>query len=137
MLFPLNIIVAGLIAVVHTIISFSLNIPATYKTKFRTCMVLINLIFLLVVGGFSLFSRSSFPNIEIGTYFDVFAALYVLLSFPLMVALIVLLKNWVMKIDSFSLVTRYIVIGTPSIIIISLSIIGYYPFMLAFYGFAP
>lgn len=137
MLFPLNIIVAGIIASIHIIISFNLKLSDKYKTKFRIYSVVTNLIFIAIVGGFSLFSLSSAPNFSIGTYFESFAMIYILLTIPLLVALIVLIIRWVIKLDSFSKVTRYIVILTPSLILIGLSIVGFYPFILAFYGFAP
>lgn len=137
MLFPLNIIVAALIAIIHTVICFSLKISDTYKTKFRIYSVVSNLIFIALVSGFSLFSRISAPNAGIGTYFVGLVTVYVLLTLPLLVALIVLIKSWVIKLDSFSIITRYIVILTISLLLICLSFIGYYPFMLFFYGFAP
>lgn len=137
MLFPLNMIVGGLFVLMHMVISFNLKLSDTYKTIFRIYSVVSNMIFLALLGGFYLLSISSFPNFSIGIYFQGFALLYALLTIPLLITVIVLMKRWVIKLDVYSLVTRYIVITTPSLLLIALSIIGYYPFMLLFYGFAP
>lgn len=137
MLFPLNIIVAGIIILIHTVISFSLNLSDTYKTKFRIYSVLSSFIFLTLIIGFTLLPISTVPNFSYGIYFESFATVYALLTVPLLVALIVLIRRWIIKMDAYYLVTRYIVILTPSLLLIALSLLGYYPFMLSFYGFAP
>ena len=62
MLFPLNIVVAVVISAIHVLISFGLKLPSKYKKKLRIYSVVVNLIFIVFLLGFSLFFKTSLPN---------------------------------------------------------------------------
>lgn len=83
MLFPLNIVVAVVISAIHVLISFGLKLPSKYKKKFRIYSVVVNLIFIVFLLGFSLFFKTSLPNQGINIYFNGLSTLYFLLFIPL------------------------------------------------------
>lgn len=137
MSFPLNVVVAVIITLIHITISFSLKLPALYKNKFRFYSVFSSLLFIAFLFGFSIYFNTSIDYENYGLYFEGLAALYLLLVVPLLATLIFLLFRWVLKLSDFSLVTRSIAVLSPSVLLIGMGVLGYAPFMLSFYGFAP
>lgn len=138
MQFPSNVIVAIVISIIHIFISFNLRFPNKYKNKFRIYSALINFSFIIFLIGFPMFFYDIFSNPikASGIYFEGLAILYILLFLPLVSAIIFLFGKWIVKLDTFSKLTKYIALIGPSLILVGLGIIGYYPFMLTFYGFS-
>lgn len=137
MLFPLNIVVAVVISAIHVLISFGLKLPSKYKKKFRIYSVVVNLIFIVFLLGFSLFFKTSLPNQGINIYFNGLSILYFLLSIPLGVVLILLFRKLIMNADIYLVFLKYVIIIGAIIILTGIIAIGYILFILTFYGFAP
>lgn len=136
MLFPSKIIIALLLSVVYIFVCFSLRLPDTYKKIFLSYSVIISILFLAFLLYFSMDSRlSGFP--EFGYSLDGLAFFYYLIVIPLLIALIGLIWTWVIKLTDYSLITRSVVILSPSLLLIGLGFLGFYPFLFTFYGFAP
>ncbi len=137
MSFSFEFPVAIVIAVIHIIISFSLNVSTKYKTVFRIYSILVSLSFIIFYIGFPMFFYDiiSDQTASRGIYFEGLAYSYLLLFLPLIVTAIVIFGQWIMKQESFSKPTKYIALTGPSLLLAGLGIMAYYPFMLFFYGF--
>lgn len=137
MQFPLNIIVAVVISIVCVSISFGLKLPNKYKKPFHLYSVVVNLIFIVFLLGFSLFFKTSSPNQGISLYYNGLATLYFLLFIPLGVILILLFRKFVMSTDIYLISLKYVISIGAIVIISGIIALGYILFMLTFYGFAP
>lgn len=137
MLFPLNIVVAVVISAIHILISFGLKLPSKYKKKLRIYSVVVNLIFIVFLLGFSLFFKTSLPNQGINIYFNGLSTLYFLLFIPLGAVLILLFRKLIMNADIYLVFLKYVIIIGAIVIFTGLITIGYILFILTFYGFAP
>lgn len=137
MQFPLNVIVALVISVIHILISFNLKLSNKYKSKFRTYSILVNIFFIMFLIGFSIFFRTSNFNEGIGIYYEGLATFYFLLFVPLLIALIFAFRKLIMNFNTYSKTIKYISLIGPCIVLVGIVVIGYIPFMLSFYGFAP
>ncbi|MEC6747868.1 hypothetical protein VXN63_04890 [Marinilactibacillus sp. XAAS-LB27] len=135
--FLLEVPAVIIIAVLHMIISFSLNVPTKYKTIFRIYSIVVSFSFVLFYVGFPMFFYDiiSEQTVSRGFYFEGLALSYLLLSIPLIGTAVVLFGKWIMKQSHFSKLTKSIALIAPSILLIAIGIMGYYPFMLFFYGF--
>lgn len=136
MLFPLNIFVAVVISAIHILISASLKLPSKYKKQFRTYSVVVNLIFIVFLLGFSTFFRTSLPNQGVDIYYNGLATLYFLLFIPLGVVLIILFSKLIMNADIHSVFLKYVIIIGAIVVLIGIIALGYTAFILSFYGFA-
>lgn len=138
MQFPMNVLSAVIISVIHILISFVLQFSNKYKTKFRLYSILINVSFLIFLVGFPLFfyDTISNPNVAAGIYFEGLATLYFLLFSPLILAIILLFRKWIAQLDTFSKTANVFALIGPSILLVGLGVIGYFPYMLTFYGFS-
>ena len=110
MLFPLNIVVAVVISAIHVLISFGLKLPSKYKKKLRIYSVVVNLIFIVFLLGFSLFFKTSLPNQGINIYFNGLSTLYFLLFIPLGAVLILLFRKLIMNADIYLVFLKYVII---------------------------
>ena len=137
MQFPLNIIVTVVISIVYVSISFGLKLPNKYKKPFHLYSVVVNLIFIVFLLGFSLFFKTSSPNQGISLYYNGLATLYFLLFIPLGVILILLFRKFVMSTDIYLISLKYVISIGAIVIISGIIALGYILFMLTFYGFAP
>ncbi len=135
--FPLNIVVAVIISAIYSLISFGLKLPSKYKTQFRIYSVVINLIFIVFLLGFSLYFKTSLPNQGITIYYNGLATLYFLLFIPLEVVLILLFRKLIMNADIYLVFLKYAIIIGAIVILTSIFALGYALFILTFYGFAP
>lgn len=135
--FPLNIVVAVIISAIYSLISFGLKLPSKYKTQFRIYSVVINLIFIVFLLGFSLYFKISLPNQGITIYYNGLATLYFLLFIPLEVVLILLFRKLIMNADIYLVFLKYAIIIGAIVILTSIFALGYALFILTFYGFAP
>lgn len=135
--FLLEVPVVIIIAVVHIMISFSLNVSKKYKTIFRIYSILVSFSFIIFYIGFPMFFSDiiSDQTVSRGFYFEGLALFYLLLSIPLIVTALVLFGKWIMKQSHFSKLTKSIALVAPSVLLIAIGIMGYYPFMLFLYGF--
>lgn len=137
MQFPFNIAIAAVISAIHVLIFFKLRLPRKYKKGLRGYSVVVNVIFIVFLGSFSIFFKTSFHNQGIQFYYNGLATLYFVLAIPLVVALILLFRNFIMKADIYSIYLKYTVILGGITVLTGIAIVGYPLFMLAFYGFAP
>nr|QJS06086.1 hypothetical protein [Carnobacterium sp.] len=137
MQFLSNIVVAVIISAIYILISFNIKLPSKYKKKFRLYSVIVNLIFILFLLGFSIFFKTSLPNQGINIYYNGLATLYFLLFIPLGVVLILLFRKLIMNADIYLVVLKYVIIIGAIVVLTGLVIIGYALFILTFYGFAP
>lgn len=137
MQFPLNIVVAVVISVIHILISFGLKLPSTYKKQFRVYSVVVNLLFIVFLLGFSIFFKTTLPNLGINIYYNGLATMFFLLFIPLGVVLILLFRKLIMNADIYLLFLKYMIIVGAIIILIGIITLGYSLFILTFYGFAP
>ena len=137
MQFPLNIVVAVVISAIYVLISFGLKLPSKYKKQFRIYSVVVNLIFIVFLLGFSLFFKTSLPNQGINIYYNGLATLYFLLFIPLGVILILLFRKLIMNADIYLVFLKYVIIIGAIAILTGIIAIGHILFMLTFYGFAP
>lgn len=137
MQFPLNIIVAVIISAIHILISFGLKLPSKYKKQFRTYSVVVNLIFIIFLLGFSLFFKTSLPNQGVNIYYNSLATLYFLLFIPLGLVLILLFRKLIMNADIYLVFLKYVIIFLAFVVLIGIISLGYILFILNFYGFAP
>lgn len=137
MQFPLNIVVAVVISAIYVLISFGLKLPSKYKKQFRIYSVVVNLIFIVFLLGFSIFFKTSLPNQGINIYYDGLATLYFLLFIPLGVVLILLFRKLIMNADIYLVFLKYVIIIIAIVVLTGIIAIGNILFMLTFYGFAP
>ena len=79
MQFPLNIVVAVVISAINVLISFGIKLSSKYKKQFRIYSVVVNVIFIVFLSGFSIFFKTSLHNQGINIYYDGLAILYFLL----------------------------------------------------------
>ena len=135
--FPLNIIVAVAISTIYVLISFVLKLPSKYKKQFRVYSVVVNLIFIVFLLGFSIFFKISLPNQGINIYYNGLATLYFLLFIPLGIVLILFSRKLIMNADIYLILLKYVIIIGSIVILTGIIAIGYILFMLTFYGFAP
>ena len=137
MQFPLNIFVAVVISAIHVLVCFALRLPIKYKKQFRICSVVVNLIFIVFLLGFSLFFKTSLPTQGINIYYNGLATLYFLLFIPLGVVLILLFRKLIMSADIYLVFLKCVIIIVFTAILTGIIALGYILFMLTFYGFAP
>ena len=137
MQFPLNIVVAVVFSAIYVLISFGLKLPSRYKKQFRIYSVVVNLIFIVFLFGFSIFFKTSLPNQGINVYYNGLATLYFLLFIPLGVVLILRFRKLIMNADISLFFLKYVMIIGAIIILTGLIVLGYTLFILTFYGFAP
>ena len=128
---------AVIISAIYSLISFGLKLPSKYKTQFRIYSVVINLIFIVFLLGFSLYFKTSLPNQGITIYYNGLATLYFLLFIPLEVVLILLFRKLIMNADIYLVFLKYAIIIGAIVILTSIFALGYALFILTFYGFAP
>lgn len=135
--FLLEVPAVIIIAVLHMIISFSLNVSTKYKTIFRIYSIVVSFSFVIFYVGFPMFFYDiiSDQTVSRGLYLEGLAYSYLLLFLPLILTAILLFGHWIMKQPDFSKLTKWIVLIAPSVLLIAIGIMGYYPFMLFFYGF--
>lgn len=137
MQFPLNIVVAVGISAIHVLISFGLKLPSKYKKQFRIYSVVVNLIYIVFLLGFSIFFKTSLPNQGINIYYNGLATLYFLLFIPLGVVLLLLFRKLIMNADIYLVFLKYVIIIGAIVILTGIIVLGYILFILTFYGFAP
>ncbi|SEL34177.1 hypothetical protein SAMN04488700_0375 [Carnobacterium iners] len=137
MQFPSNIVVAVIISAVHNLISFNIKLSSKYKKKFRLYSVVVNLIFIAFLLGFSMFFKTSLPNQGINIYYNGLSILYFLLFIPLGVVLILLFKKLIMNADIYLVFLKYVIIIGAIITLTGIIALGYVLSILTFYGFAP
>ncbi len=137
MSFPLNIFVAGILSAIHLLISFSLRFNRPYQKIFRMYSVLINVIFLVFLAGFSFFLGATASNQGINLFLNGISSLYFLLFFPLSILILVLFRQFIMTADIDPKALKYVLIIFVSIGLIGLLFFGYSIFVYTFYGFAP
>ncbi|GAB2500065.1 hypothetical protein GCM10008929_20780 [Alkalibacterium psychrotolerans] len=136
MQFPLNIVVAVVISALHVLISFGLTLPSKYKKEFRIYSVVVNLIFIVFLLGFSIFFKTSLPNQGINIYYNGLATLYFLLFIPLGVILLLLFRKLIMNADIYLVSLKYVILIGTIVILTGIIALGYPLFILTFYGFA-
>ncbi len=137
MQFPLNIIVAVVISTIYVLISFGLKLPSKYNKQFRVYSVVVNLIFIVFLLGFSIFFKISLPNQGINIYYNGLATFYFLLFIPLGIVLILFFRKLIMNADIYLILLKYVIIIGSIVILTGIIAIGYILFILTFYGFAP
>ncbi|GEK90305.1 hypothetical protein SAMN04488100_1568 [Alkalibacterium putridalgicola] len=138
MSFPMNVPSALIISAIHILISFNLKFSKKYKNKFRIYSILVNSSFLIFLVGFPMFlyDAISTPTEAAGIYFEGLATFYFLLFIPLILAMMLLFRMWLFRSDAFSKTTKYITLTGLALLLVGLGIMGYFPFMLFFYGFS-
>ena len=129
-----NIAVAGIISVIHILLSFTLRLPNKYKSIFRSYSVVANLLF---IGFLLSFSTIFTIGQHIATYYNGLGTLYFLLFVPLGAVLLWLFSSFIMKADIEPVFLKYILIFGALVVMIGSIVMGYALFILTFYGFAP
>lgn len=137
MAFPLNMFVASILSAIHLLISFSLRFTQPFQNRFRRYVVLINLIYLVFLAGFSFFLQANIANQGIMIFLNGLMTLYLLLFIPLGFAVILFLSQSLMRADIRPQLLKYILMLFMSAGIIGLILLGYPAFIFTFYGFAP
>lgn len=134
-----DLIVAIIISAIHILISFNLNLPDKYKSKFEIYSIIINLLFILFLGAFVIMSSRSLTLSDQGVniYFNGLSALYFGLFVPLGIALTWRFYKFTMYADIQPIFLKYIVIVIIFTILTGLIYVGYSPYIFFFYGFAP
>ena len=131
-------IVAIIIAAVHLLISFNLKLPDKHKNKFRMYSLVVNLLFVASLGAFYLFvSSSPLSDQGVNIYFNGLSALYFGLVVPLAIALVWRFYIWIVQADIQPTALKYIIMIMFFSILVGLLYVGYFLYILFFYGFAP
>lgn len=137
MSFPLNMLVATIFSMIHLLLSFSLKFNQSYQKIFRLYSVLINVIFLVFLAGFSVFLGATASNQGINLFLNGLSSLYFLLILPLSLLMLILFRRITMSADIDPPALKYLLLIFVSLGLIGLVLIGYSIFIYSFYGFAP
>lgn len=137
MFFPSNIVVAVILASMFIISSFKLEFPPIYKKTVRIYSLVIQVGFITFLLIFTWMINPTFDNNGLYIFYDGLTIFYCFMTIPLLISLIYFIGKWILKLDDYSFVVRILVVFIIAMVLIGLTYIGLYGFIIIFYGLAP